>query len=337
VVVLLWIFAAVPATIFVWGMVRDRRRLSNAIWLGLTLVMVLPLLAAGGQAAPWLGIVLLGGFLLGAAGIVLLPLALLANGVVMVHREGRSLGNLLSLLAGLAMVAFAVFFGWAIVQSNDWVRGTAVGLFLVCGYVAFLFVSLLLYSVLYGRTGRRSGFEGIIVLGAGLIGDRVPPLLASRLDRAVQLYHREETKPIIVVSGGQGADEDVSEAEAMRAYLERQGIPDEHVVLEDQATTTEENLRYSKELLAERGLTGQVVAVTNNYHVFRAAVLSRKLRLRLQVIGAPTAWYFVPSAFLREFVALLARNPLVHGLACLLLLTAGLALATQSDVAEISS
>ena len=104
------------------------------------------------------------------------------------------------------------------------------------------------------------------------------------------------------------------------------GVPDEEVVLEDQATTTEENLRYSKALLVERGLTGHVVAVTNNYHVFRTAVLSRKQGLRMQVVGAPTAWYFVPSAFLREFVALMVRNPLVHGLACAVLMAGGLVL-----------
>jgi uncharacterized SAM-binding protein YcdF (DUF218 family) len=167
------------------------------------------------------------------------------------------------------------------------------------------------------------------VLGAGLIGSRVPPLLASRLDRALRLYRRDQEtgrSPVIVVSGGQGADESVSEAFAMRQYLVERGVPEDDIVLEDQATTTEENLRYSKKLLAERGHIGRVVAVTNNYHVFRTAVLSHKQGLRLQVIGAPTAWYFVPSAFLREFVALLVRNPVVHGLACALLMAGGLAL-----------
>ncbi|MEV6239177.1 YdcF family protein [Lentzea sp. NPDC051838] len=319
----------VPASIFLFGMVRDRRRLSNAIWLGITLLMLLLLLAEAGRDNPVLSLPLLFAFMLAVVGLLLLPLALLANGLVMVRREGRSLGNLLSLLAGLALIGEMIYFGWGIGQPNDWIRGSAIGLFLVSAYIAFLFVSLLLYSVIYGRTGRRSGFDGIVVLGAGLIGSRVPPLLASRLDRALRLYHRDREagrSPVIVVSGGQGADEEVSEAFAMRQYLLERGVPEAEVVLEDQATTTEENLRYSKALLAERGHTGRVVAVTNNYHVFRTAVLSRKQGLRLQVIGAPTAWYFVPSAFLREFVALLVRNPVVHTLACLLLMAGGLAL-----------
>ncbi|MEU0880938.1 YdcF family protein [Lentzea sp. NPDC005914] len=319
----------IPASIFLYGMVRDRRRLSNAVWLGITLVMLLLLLAEAGRDNPVLSLPLLLAFMLAVLGLLLLPLALLANGLVMVRREGRSLGNLLSLLAGLALIGEMIYFGWGIGQPNDWIRGSAIGLFLVSAYIAFLFVSLLLYSVIYGRTGRRTGFDGIVVLGAGLVGSKVPPLLASRLDRALRLYHRESEagrSPIIVVSGGQGADEEVSEAFAMRRYLTERGVPESDIVLEDQATTTEENLRYSKELLAERGHTGRVVAVTNNYHVFRTAVLSRKQGLRLQVIGAPTAWYFVPSAFLREFVALLVRNPVVHALACVLLMAGGLAL-----------
>ncbi|HEX7305486.1 YdcF family protein [Lentzea sp.] len=318
-----------PASFFVLGMLRDRRRLSNAIWLGIALVMLVLLLADVGRDNPVLSLPLAFGFLLAVVGLLLLPLALLANGLVMVRREGRSLGNLLSLLAGLALLGEMAYFAWGISQPNDWVRGSAIGLFLVSAYIAFLFVSLLLYSVIYGRTGRRSGFDGIIVLGAGLIGSRVPKLLANRLDRAMRLYHRDRAAgrtPVIVVTGGRGSDEDVSEAFAMREYLVERGIPDEEIVMEDQATTTDENLRYSKELLAERGHTGRVVAVTNNYHVFRTAVLSRNQGLRLQVIGAPTAWYFVPSAFLREFVALLVRNPVVHGLACLVLMAGGLAL-----------
>ncbi|WP_053737115.1 YdcF family protein [Nocardia sp. NRRL S-836] len=319
----------VPALFFVVGMVRDRRRLSNAIWLGITLVLSLLLLAEAGRDNPAVSLPLLVAFALAVLGLLLLPLALLANGVVMIQREGRSLGNLLSFLAGLALFGEMVYFAWGITQPNDWVRGIAIGLFLVSAYVAFLFVSLLLYSVLYGRTGRRSGFDGIVVLGAGLNGSRVPPLLASRLNRALHLYLRERSagrEPVIVVTGGRGADEEVSEALAMKRYLVEREVPETDIVLEDQAATTDENLRYSKELLVERGLTGQVVAVTNNYHVFRTAVLSRSHGLRMQVIGAPTAWYFVPSAFIREFVALLAQNPRVHALAGAVLMAGGLAL-----------
>ncbi|MFI9008479.1 YdcF family protein [Actinosynnema sp. NPDC053489] len=318
------IAALVPALFFVVGMIRDRRRLGNAVWLGVTLVLLVLWLvfratALGGWSAEVVGwsvvVVLLGlGFVL--------PTALLANGVLMVRREGFGLANLLSLLAGLAIFGVVIAFGFATARTGPVVDAVIGSLLIVAAYVAFLFVSLLLYSVLYGSVGRRTGFDAVVVLGAGLIGDRVPPLLAARLDRALSLYRREVAagrSPLVVVSGGQGAGESVSEAVAMRDYLVRRGVPDELVVLEDRATTTEENLAYSARLLRERDWTGRAVAVTNNFHVFRAAVLARRLKLRMQIIGAPTAWYFLPSAFLREFAALLTHNPVVHTVTCGLL------------------
>ncbi|MFJ6674956.1 ElyC/SanA/YdcF family protein [Actinosynnema sp. NPDC091369] len=318
------IAALVTALFLVVGVIRDRRRLANAVWLGVTLVFLVLWLAfrasvRGGLSAALFGyavvVVLLGlGFVL--------PIALIANGVLMLRREGFRLANLLSLLAGLAIFGVVLAFGFATAYTGPAVDAVIGSLLIVAAYVAFLFVSLLLYSIVYGSLGRRTGFDAVVVLGAGLIGDRVPPLLASRLDRGLHLYRREVAAgrtPLLVVSGGQGSDEAVSEAEAMRDYLVRRDVPDEVIVLEDRATTTAQNLQYSARLLAERGWTGRAVAVTNNFHVFRAAVLARRLRLRMQIIGAPTAWYFLPSAFLREFAALLAQNPVVHAVTCGLL------------------
>ncbi|WP_158842316.1 YdcF family protein [Saccharothrix deserti] len=316
--------ALVPATFFVIGVIRDRRRLGNAVWLGATLVfLLLWLLFRASMSDGWLAVAVGYGFVAVLLGLgLVLPIALIANGVLMLRREGFRLANLLSLLAGLAVFGVVAAFGFATAYTGPLVDALIGALLIVAAYVAFLFVSLLLYSIVYGSVGRRSGFDAVIVLGAGLIGDRVPPLLAGRLDRGLHLYRREVDAgraPLMVVSGGQGPDEVVSEAAAMRDYLLRREVPDELIVLEDRSTTTEQNLKYSANVLAERGWTGRAVAVTNNFHVFRAAVLARRLKLRMQIIGAPTAWYFLPSAFLREFAALLTHNPVAHTVTCGLL------------------
>ncbi|MEU4801499.1 ElyC/SanA/YdcF family protein [Actinosynnema sp. NPDC023587] len=317
------ILAVMTAVLFVLGVRRDRRRVANAVWLGLTLVFSLLWLVSRDDLPEWLDHVIGYAFVIALLGSgLVLPVVLIINGVVMLRREGRALGNLLSLLTGLAIITLAGVFIFAVADDRTWVHAVVGSLVITAAYVAFLFVSLLLYSIIYGKTGRRTGFDAVIVLGAGLMGDRVPPLLAGRLDRATRVYHREVTAghaPVIVVSGGRGADEETSEAVAMRGYLLDRGVPDDVIVLEDRATTTEENLRYSKALLEERGHTGRTVAVTNNYHVFRTAVLARRLRMRTEVIGSRTAWYFWPSAFLREFVAILARRPIPHVLVCGLL------------------
>jgi uncharacterized SAM-binding protein YcdF (DUF218 family) len=98
----------------------------------------------------------------------------------------------------------------------------------------------------------------------------------------------------------------------MTAYLLERGLEEHDVVTEDRATSTEENLLLSRALLEERGLTGHLRVITSGYHVGRAALICRRLGLDADVSGARTAWYFVPSAFLREFVAVLTYHPWVN-------------------------
>jgi uncharacterized SAM-binding protein YcdF (DUF218 family) len=305
----LYAYLAVAALgLFAIGVVREPRRVSNGVWLGLAGLFVVLWLVVRATEAPWLERLLGLGFLLVAIVVaMILPLALIANGIVMWRREGHRPANSLSLLAGLAIAGTAVLLFVTGPSTNPWVDAPVGSIVFVVAYTAFVFGCFLVYSLIYGRLRRRRGFGAIIVLGAGLDGGRVPPLLASRLSHGIRLYRRETEPPLLVVSGGQGPGETTTEAAAMREHLLRQGIPAEHIVLEDRASTTEENLRFSAALLDERTRRGHLVAVTNNYHVFRTALTARRLGLRLDVAGAPTAWYFLPSAFLREFGALLVH------------------------------
>ena len=117
-------------------------------------------------------------------------------------------------------------------------------------YVAFTFAALLLYSWLYRRLPKRRDYDYIVVHGAGLSGTKPTPLLAARLDKAVELWEADGRRAIIIASGGQGADEAVSEAEAMRTYLvEERGVPADAIIEEDRSTTTMENLRNSKAIM----------------------------------------------------------------------------------------
>lgn len=303
------LLTAVALAVLVVRVEREPRRVGNAVWLGLTVVFLgLSVVSAEGPGREVGRLVV---FVLLLVALVL-PVALIANGIVMWRRESHRLANLLSLAAGVGIVGLAVLALVAVFSRNVWVGAAVASVLLVCAYVTFLFGYLLAYSVFYALLGRRRGVEAVVVLGAGLRGDQVPPLLASRLDRAERLYQRERgsgSGPLVVVSGGQGPDETVPEAVAMRDYLVRRGLPEDDVVLEDQATSTEENLRLGTALIDAHGRGGRIVAVTNDYHVFRTAVIARRLSLELDVVGARTAPYFLPSALLREFTALLVHYP----------------------------
>lgn len=315
--------AALVIVVLVWSLRRDPRWTGNAFLLTVALLAVLgaiPFLSA--QTHSPLGTLL---FMAVGLVVVLSPLLVLAlvvflllNGVQMMRKEGRSLGNLLSLLAGLGIVAVLVLLVANVltIDYTYWLLPVTMLLLMACGWAGFLFVSYLLYTLLYPRVAPWQRARYVMVHGSGLIRDRVPPLLRARVDRGIGLWRQLEAAApgaVLIVSGGKGSDEMRSEASAMAEYALTQGVPQEAIMLEDQSATTEANLRNTRELVAERMLAGvSGVTVTSSYHVLRTAALARAVGIDAQVQGAPTAGYFWPSAFLREVVALVMRHRLLH-------------------------
>ncbi|MFG2867821.1 YdcF family protein [Streptomyces sp. NPDC048338] len=324
--------AAVFLLLFGVGVLRDRRRFSNAVHLGLAVTFLGLGLLAGLDAAPpgvattVMVVVLL---VLGLGPVVLAGL-LCANGVKMVRKEGRRPANLLSLLAGLLILGLLALMATALVTRSK-TLGIAVGTGVaVLAYVSFLFLCFIGYAYLYGRMGVRRDAAFVVVLGSGLIGGRrVPPLLASRLERGRQMYEvlaaRGGAAPLLITSGGRGPDEELPESHAMADYLVERGFPADRIVREDRSRTTEENLLFSKELMEERAPGAGCVIVTNNFHAFRAALMARRAGVDGQVVGSPTAAYFWPSATMREFAAVFLHYRKVNLGICLILVLLGVA------------
>ena len=320
-----FVVAVLCLAVFATSFLADRRRLRNGfylffflVFLALTLLLLLASVSTTAASVVLFGLLTLIPVLVLALGVFLL-----VNGVTMVRREGRRLPNLLSLAAGVGIVAF-VPVNLAVAQI-DWVpvRVARSSANLILAYVAFVFVCFLLYSVVYGRLRTRRSVDFVVVLGAGLRGGReVSPLLASRLNRGRRLFDAERAAggdPYLITSGGRGPDEQVSEAQAMAEYLVARGVPRDRVLLEDRSTSTFENLAYSGEIMRERGGAYRSVVVTNNFHVLRAALIARRAEVDAQVVGSPTAWYFWPSATIREFVAVLVDHRVVHAAVCVLI------------------
>ncbi|MGN7190436.1 YdcF family protein [Curtobacterium sp. SAFR-003] len=292
---------------------RDPRMLRNGVFL--TTAVVFGVLGGLVVAADWSlpAVVALGLLALALPiSVVVFGVALVANGVTMLRKEGRSLGNQLSLLAGVAVLVLPVVAVVLVVRFGVVGVTVAALLALVSAYASAAFVSFALYSVVYGRMRHGVAPTAVVVHGAGLRADgTVTPLLRGRLDRGVQAWRAEVARgnrPLLVPSGGQGSDEVRAEATAMREYLLDQGVPAEDVLAEDRSTTTRENIERSVELLRDAGRTGPLLLVTSDYHVLRTASLARRLGADAQVVGSRTARYYVPSAFLREFVALLVEH-----------------------------
>jgi membrane protein len=142
-----------------------------------------------------------------------------------------------------------------------------------------------------------------------LDGERVTPLLKKRIDKAVQAFQQSKNPHIqLIASGGQGSDEKISEAQAMYNYLvEQTDVPKEAILLEDKSTTTYENLLFSKELGEQLVENPRFLFVTNDYHVFRTSTYARQIGMQGDGLGCSTASYYIPSAFIREYVAMCVK------------------------------
>ena len=308
--------AAVFAVLYVVYRRKDRRLLRNGVFLVIAafyaVVGVVNLLLA---AVPGFDVVVVVLLVVAPLAVVVLAGFAIANGVTVIRREGLSAGTSLSLLAGIALLVLPAT-GLLLFRSGgpNAIRAGAL-LVLVCGYAGVVFVAFLLYSVVYGRMQHRVRPAALVVLGSRIIDGRVPPLLASRLDKALQLYRRQAATgaaPLLIPTGGQGDDETRAEGAAMAEYLIEHGADPADVRPEVQARNTRENLLLSAAVQSEAGRPGPALAVTNDYHVLRTAVLARQTGSDTQVVGSPTARYYVPSAFLREFVAVVVEHKRLH-------------------------
>ncbi|MGL4762426.1 MAG: YdcF family protein [Sarcina sp.] len=148
----------------------------------------------------------------------------------------------------------------------------------------------------------------VMVLGAGLDGDKVSPTLKTRLDGAIEYVNKTDGYDFIIVSGGQGHDELISEAEAMRRYLVDGGIPNEQIVLEDKSTSTFENFKFSKNIIESK--TGEYIedldikVFTNGFHCMRSYFLGKRLGYgELSTYGTSTPPSLTPYYYFREVFA----------------------------------
>ena len=331
--------AVIPGVLFVYSFIKEPRQFRNALFLF--------------AALAWSSILLvlrLNNFILGLILVILILLTpfltigfLLINTIVVVRNNGFSLTSMLPfLMAGFLVLLIA---SPTIVNYFDPdVRHIIVfvlGLFTLEGlWFSFTFMALLFYSWVYRLLPRRRQYDYIIIHGAGLDGPRPTPLLAGRIDKALELWKKQHQHGKFVVSGGQGADEIVSEAQAMRDYLLEKGVPAAAILMEDKSTTTWENLKNSLAIInadratdvgatsaaavASRDVTtaasdastsdasGTVTSsgdfttavVTSDFHVFRCAEYAHNLGIKADGIGSHTKGWYWPTAFIREFIAI---------------------------------
>jgi uncharacterized SAM-binding protein YcdF (DUF218 family) len=176
---------------------------------------------------------------------------------------------------------------------------------IIAGILCLIPISFIVFLAIYGNTGNLDYDEDVvIVMGAGVVGERVSLLLAQRLDRALE-YLESNPNALVVVTGGLGVRATITEAEAMKRYLAARGIDPDRIIKEDMSTNSFENLTFAKEILEEYFPDGfRAVLVTNDFHIFRTSLLASRIGIDAVRAGARTETIAIPPSYLREVLAI---------------------------------
>lgn len=241
-------------------------------------------------------------WLLIAAGLLLGALSLIAALV----STAITIGMVMPATLGLLMIAYAVarLKTKGRVIQRRWLR-IAIAISLVAGLLTVAVLETLMCVAAYKPLPKEdAGF--VIVLGCGIFPDgRLTLSLQNRLDAAYDYLTAHEDS-LCIVSGGQGDNEPIPEAQAMYEYLRSRGIKASRILMEGKSTSTLLNLIYSKRIMDKRlGQPQTAAIVTSDYHVFRALMVARDLGIDAFGIPAETNWRIVMACHVREYAAII--------------------------------
>lgn len=317
-------FFLITLFIFVGIMVRDARTLWSGIscfwlmvWFALTLFLILSEYSRTILTNDVVIGILLFLVIVAVGCLVAFPAVLIlvffVEGVRVIRHEGVKPSNLLSILFSVLLYGYLAI--WPTVgnlQKNT--PGTM--LYVVVSFSAAYVLSLMAMYALSAilnliHLRKRRNADYIVVLGCGIKGDKVTPLLAARIDRGIELA-RYNPGALLIMSGGQGPGEDMPESEAMAEYAVGQGIDAGRILKENRSISTQENLWFSRELMS--GTNPRIILVTTAYHVFRSLLLARQQGIKCVGFGAKTKWYFTLNALIREFIGYLRLTWKKHAL-----------------------
>lgn len=253
--------------------------------------------------------------------IFLFSVLLIVSNISLLIHEVRRFVNILGILLALLLIAGEVFLFFVDryasgSQYEVMIHDMLVNLFAcVYLYVECMVIGAAAADLIAAKYQPDMDKDYIIILGCSIRKDGTPtPLLRGRIERALNFYRKQLAETgkaaILVPSGGQGSDEQISESKCMHDYLTGQGVPEAHILMEDQSRNTYENMKFSKELILSQDPYAKIAFSTTNYHVFRSGMMARRVKMRAQGMGSRTKWYFWPNAAVREFVGLLKSHRL---------------------------
>lgn len=240
-------------------------------------------------------------FLIGAIGCTCFIVPFLTRRIL-------NIGNLSGFCVCVLLVLYALFMP----RIHRWIQlfwqktaGKIILSIIAVGLAAALvLIVVMTFLMIWAACNKPSENATVIVLGCKVYGERPSITLEERLKAAIN-YLNANPESVCIVSGGQGADETISEAQCMYLYLTNNGIAPERIYQEDQSTTTRENLAFSYEIIKEQGLNDKIAIATNNFHEYRAGKIADGIGLEYGAVPGNTALWLLPTYYARELLAIL--------------------------------
>ncbi|MDF2506066.1 YdcF family protein [Clostridium sp.] len=196
--------------------------------------------------------------------------------VLTIFTNGLNLGILFPGIVGI-VIAFSFFnkeYRWFdLTIRSKLVKGIFKIAIVVCIATFIIIESIIIFNV---KSEKNAEVDYVMILGAGLRGKEISLTLKERMEKGVE-YLRSNPEALVIVSGGQGPDEEITEAEAMKKYLVGHGIKEARIIKEDRSTSTMENFKNTKEIVLKNNNESiKILVVTNDFHMFRAKLLANR-------------------------------------------------------------
>ena len=265
--------------------------------------------------------------------IIIIAIYGIITNIILIKKEGfapkRMLGIILGILALLGVCGsqtlYYVISKLLLGTEIQYVKyALDICINATLSYLYTLIIATLYCNIKAAKHIPKYDKDFIIILGSKVNDDgTLTPLLRGRVDKALEFakkqYAETKKKIIYVPSGGQGKDEVISEAKAIKNYMLQNGIKEKEIIIEDQSTNTIENMKYSKKIIDKINKDGKISFSTTNYHVFRSGVIANNQNIDCEGMGSKTKWYYYTNALIREFVANIAQEKWSHLILLLLI------------------
>lgn len=224
-----------------------------------------------------------------------------------------NIGNAFGVFVGLCLILFGFFKDYLF--SNPFTAKLTI-IAVICFLILMAVFTAILLAIAFKSRKTAENESVVIVLGCRVKGDKPSRALAQRCRVAVNHLKQNESA-VAILSGGQGADEKISEAECMKRIFLESGIDEKRLFTEDKSTSTQENIIYSKEIIKKNGLSKNVAIATNEYHIFRSLRLAECYGLSAKALPAKSIPILRTAYYTREVFGvcymLLKKNKLKNG------------------------